>query len=73
MLWVLAFLTIIIVSLFFFNKELIDGYGVGGWLVIIFIIGPIFSWLHDNEILTEFLIIGYILLWSWIFWDIGRD
>jgi len=71
--WALAFLTIIIVSLFFFNKELIDGYGVSGWLVIIFIIGPILTWLHDNEILTEFLIIGYILLWSWIFWDLGRD
>jgi len=73
MLWILAFLTIIIVSLFFFNKQLVDGYGVGGWLVIIFIIGPIFTWFHDNGILTEFLFISYILLWAFILWDMGRQ
>jgi hypothetical protein len=70
---ILAFIGIAFWGIVSANKEAIDGYGVGGWLFIIFIIAPVFTFFYEQGIFWEFLIISNIILWSWLFGVFDRD
>ena len=70
---ILAFISIALWGLVSTNKELIGGYGVFGWLVIVFIIAPVFIFFDERGLLWEFLIISNIIMWSWLLGVFDRD
>ena len=69
---IIAFFGIIFWAVVSLNKQAYDGYGLLGWLVIIFILGPILVFVVENNIFWETLIIGNIIMWSLIIWGLDR-
>ena len=69
---IIAFFGIIIWAVVSLNKQAYDGYGVLGWLGLLFIFGPIFVFLVENDLFIETVVIGNIIMWSLIIWGLDR-
>ena len=66
---ILAFFGIILWAVVSVNREAYEGVGPLGWLIIVFIMVPLYSWLFEHGLVVEFSILFLVLFFAWVFYD----